>query len=58
MVVRNNTPTDLKVAGDITTTDLNYTVLELKFHAGNGGASYAQATTSPEVSRKKHRTFS
>jgi hypothetical protein len=46
------------VAGDITTADSNYTFLGLELHAENGGASYAQATTSPEVSRKKHRTFS
>ena len=40
MVVRNYTPTDLKVAGDITTADSNYLFLELKFNAGNGGTSY------------------
>ena len=39
MVVRNYPPTDLKVAGDITTADSNYIFLELKFNAGNGGAS-------------------
>ena len=52
MVVRNYTPTDCKVAGDITTADSNYTILGFKLHAENGGASYAQATTSQEVSRK------
>jgi hypothetical protein len=40
MVVRNYPPTDLKVAGDITTADLNSPFLGLKFHAENGGASY------------------
>ena len=40
MVVRNYTPTDLKVAGDITTADSNYTFLGLELHAENGGASY------------------
>ena len=40
MVVRNNTPTDFKVAGDITTADSNYPFLGLKLHAENGGASY------------------
>ena len=40
MVVRNDTPTNLKVAGDITTTDSNYPFLGLKLHAENGGASY------------------
>jgi hypothetical protein len=40
MVVRNYTPTDLKVAGDITTTDSNYPFLGLEFHDANGGASY------------------
>jgi hypothetical protein len=40
MVVRNYPPTDLKVVGDIATKDSNYTYLKLKFHAGNGGASY------------------
>jgi len=40
MVVRNYPPTALKVAEDITTTDLNYTFLGLKSHTGNGGASY------------------
>ena len=40
MVVRNYPPTDLMVAGDITTADLNYLFLELKFNAGNGGVSY------------------
>jgi hypothetical protein len=40
MVVRNYPPTDLKVAGDITIEDLNYTFLGLKLHAENGGASY------------------
>ena len=40
MVVRNYPPTDLKVAGDITTANSNYTFLGLKFHAENGGASY------------------
>jgi hypothetical protein len=40
MVVRNYPSTALKVAGDITTTDSNYTFLELKLHAENGGASY------------------
>jgi hypothetical protein len=40
MVVRNYPPTASTVAGDITTTDSNYSFLELKFHAGNGGASY------------------
>jgi hypothetical protein len=40
MVVRNYPPTDLKVAGDITTADSNYTFLGLKLHTGNGGASY------------------
>ena len=34
------TPTDLKVAGDITTADSNYIFLGLKIYAGNGGASY------------------
>jgi uncharacterized Fe-S center protein len=58
MVVRNYLLTDLKVAEDITTADSNYTILGFKLHAENGGASYAQATTSPEVSRKKHRTCS
>jgi hypothetical protein len=56
MVVRNYTPTDLKVAGDITTTDSNYLFLGLKLHTKNDGVSYAQATISREVSRKKHRT--
>jgi hypothetical protein len=55
-VVRNYPLTDLKVAGDITTADSNYLFLGLKLHAENGGASYAQATTSPGMSRKKHRT--
>jgi len=40
MVVRNNTPTDLKVAGDITAADSNYLFLGLELHTGNGGASY------------------
>jgi hypothetical protein len=40
MVVRNYPPTDLKVAGDITTADSNYPFLGLKLHAENGGASY------------------
>jgi hypothetical protein len=40
MVVRNYPPTDLKVTGDITTEDSNYTLLKLKSHAENGGASY------------------
>ena len=40
MVVRNYPSTDLKVAGDITPTDLNSTFLGLEFHVGNGGASY------------------
>jgi hypothetical protein len=40
MVVRNYTLTALKVAGDITKKDSNYSFLELKLHAGNGGASY------------------
>jgi hypothetical protein len=40
MVVRNYPPTGMKVAGDITTSDLNYTFLGLKFLAENGGASY------------------
>ena len=40
MVVRNYPPTDLKVAGDITTADSNYPFRELKLHVGNGGASY------------------
>ncbi len=40
MVVRNNPPTDLKVAGDITTTDSNYTFLGFELHVGNGAASY------------------
>ena len=40
MVIRNYTPTDLKVAGGITTTDSNYTFLGLKLHTENGGASY------------------
>jgi hypothetical protein len=40
MVVRNYPPTALKVSGDITTTDSNYTFLRLKSHTGNGGASY------------------
>jgi hypothetical protein len=39
-VVRNYPPTDLKVAGDITTADSNYTFLKLKLHAETGGASY------------------
>jgi hypothetical protein len=41
MVVRNYPPTALKVAGDITSADSNYTFLGLKSHTGNGGASYA-----------------
>ena len=40
MVVRNYPPTDLKVAGDITTANSNYTFLELKLQVENGGASY------------------
>ena len=40
MVVRNYPPMDLKVAGDITTVDSNYTFLGLEFHDANGGASY------------------
>ena len=40
MVVRNYPPTDLKVAGDITTADSNYTFLGLELHTENGGASY------------------
>ena len=40
MVVRNYPPTGLKVAGDITTTNLNYTFLGLESHVENGGASY------------------
>jgi hypothetical protein len=40
MVVRNYPSTDLKVAGDITTTDSNYPFLGLKLHAETGGASY------------------
>jgi hypothetical protein len=39
-VVRNYPPTDLKVAGDITTADSNYPFLGLELHAENGGASY------------------
>jgi hypothetical protein len=58
MVVRNYPPTAFKVAGDITTADSNYTFLELKLHAGNGGASYVAGNHSREMSRKKHRTFS
>jgi hypothetical protein len=38
MVVRNYTPTNLKVAGDITTADSNYTFLGLEFHDANGGS--------------------
>jgi hypothetical protein len=40
MVVRNYPPTDLKVAGDITTADSNSTFLGLQLHAETGGASY------------------
>ena len=40
MVVRNYPPTDLKVAGDITTADSNYPFLGLEFHDANGGVSY------------------
>jgi hypothetical protein len=40
MVVRNYPPTDLKVAGDITTADSNYPFRWFELHAGNGGASY------------------
>jgi hypothetical protein len=40
MVVRNYPPTDLKVAGDITTSDSNYPFLGLELHTENGGASY------------------
>jgi hypothetical protein len=40
MVVRNYPPTDLKVAGDITTANSNYTFLGLKLQIGNGDASY------------------
>jgi hypothetical protein len=40
MVVRNYPPTDLKVAGDITTVDSNHPFLGLKFHAENSGSSY------------------
>jgi hypothetical protein len=40
MVVRNYPPTALKVAGDITTEDLNYTFLGLELHSGNGRACY------------------
>ena len=40
MVVRNYPPTDLKVAGDITTTHFKYPFLRLKLHAENSGASY------------------
>jgi hypothetical protein len=40
MVVRNYPPTDLKVAGDITTADSNYTFLGFELHVGNGSASY------------------
>ena len=40
MVVRNYTPTDCKVAGDITIADSNYPFLGLELHAGNGGGSY------------------
>jgi hypothetical protein len=39
-VVRNYSPTDLKVAGDITTADSNYPFLGLELHAENGGSSY------------------
>jgi hypothetical protein len=37
MVVRNYPPTDLKVAGDITSADLNYPFLGLELHVKNGG---------------------
>ena len=40
MVVRNNTPTDFKVAGDITTADSNYPFFGLNLHAENGRTSY------------------
>ena len=40
MVVRNYPPTDLKVAGDITTADSNYIFLGLELHTENGSASY------------------
>jgi len=40
MVIKNYPPTDLKVAGDITTADSNYTFLGLKSHTENGSASY------------------
>jgi hypothetical protein len=40
MVARNYPPTDLKVAGNITIADSNYPFLGIKFHDGNGGASY------------------
>jgi hypothetical protein len=39
-VVRNYSPTDLKVVGDITTADSNYPFLGLELHTENGGASY------------------
>jgi hypothetical protein len=39
-VVRNYPPTALKVAGDITTVNSNYTFLGLKLHTENGDASY------------------
>ena len=44
MVVRNYPPTDLKVAGDITTADSNYPFLGLKIHTETDGLCYAQAT--------------
>ena len=40
MVVRNYSPTDWKVARDITTADSNYLFLGLELHTENGGASY------------------
>jgi hypothetical protein len=39
-VVRNYPPTALKVAGDITTANSNYTFLGLELHTENGGVSY------------------
>ena len=41
MVVRNYAPTALKVAGDITQTDSNYTFRGFELHVENGGGSYA-----------------
>ncbi len=55
MVVRNYAPTALKVAGDITQTDSNYTFRGFELHVENGMVAEVmpQATTSPEVNRKQ-----